>query len=49
MSFYKYRDYFLLGAGVGAFLCYKFYFFFFRNKNNNEKNFEGQRILYNNL
>ena len=49
MSFYKYRDYFLLGAGVGAFLCYKFYSFPFRNKNNNEKNFEGQRILYNNL
>ena len=52
MSFYKYRDYFLLGAGVGAFLCYKFYSFPFRNKNylnNNENNFEGQRILYNNL
>ena len=52
MSFYKYRDYFLLGAGVGAFLCYKFYDFRIRNKsylNNNENNFEGQRILYNNL
>lgn len=52
MSFYKYRDYFLLGAGVGAFLCYKFYSLPFRTKsylNNNQDNFEDQRILYNNL
>jgi len=52
MSFYKYRDYFLLGAGFGAFLCYKFYSFPFMTKaylNNNQDNFEGQRILYNNL
>ena len=52
MSFYKYRDYFLLGAGFGAFLCYKFYSFQFKNKsylNNNQDNFEDQRILYNNL
>ena len=52
MSFHKYRDYFLLGAGFGAFLCYKFYSFQSKNKNylnNNDNNFEGQRILYNNL
>ena len=52
MSFYKYRDYFLLGAGFGAFLCYKLYSSPFMTKvylNNNQDNFEGQRILYNNL
>ena len=52
MSFIKYRDYFLLGAGVGAFLCYKFYSFSSSNKenfNSNEDNFKDQRILYNNL
>ena len=52
MSFIKYRDYFLLGAGVGAFLCYKFYSFSSTNKenfNSNEDNFKDQRILYNNL
>ena len=52
MSFYRYRDYFLLGAGVGAFLCYKFYSFPSSNKDNfnsNEDNFKDQRILYYNL
>ena len=51
MSFYKFRDYFLLGAGFGAFLCYKFYSFQYKGKNYYDKldNFEGQRILYNNL
>ena len=52
MSFYRYRDYFLLGAGVGAFLCYKFYSFPSSNKenfNSNEDNLKDQKILYNNL
>ena len=51
MSFYKFRDYFLLGAGFGAFLCYKFYSFQYKGKSyyNKQDNFEGQRILYNNL
>ena len=51
MSFYKFRDYFLLGAGFGAFLCYKFYSFQYKRKDyyNKQNNFEGQRILYNNL
>ena len=49
MSFIRYRDYFLLGAGVGAFLCYKFYSFQSFNKESNEDNLKDQRILYNNL
>ena len=49
MSFTRYRDYFLLGAGVGAFLCYKFYSFQSFNKESNEDNLKDQRILYNNL
>ena len=49
MAFNRYRDYFLLGAGVGAFLCYKFYSFSSFNKDSNEDNLKDQRILYNNL
>ena len=50
MSFYKLRDFFLLGAGVGAFLCYKFYSFpSSNNQDENQDNFKNQRILYNNL
>ena len=49
MSFIRYRDYFLLGAGVGAFLCQKFYSFQSFNKESNEDNLKDQRILYNNL
>ena len=49
MAFNRYRDYFLLGAGVGAFLCYKFYSFSSFNKESNDDNLKDQRILYNNL
>ena len=52
MSINKYRDFFLLGAGFGAFLCYKFFSFQSKNRNylsNKDSNIEGQRILYNNL
>ena len=49
MAFNRYRDYFLLGAGVGAFLCYKFYSFQSLNKESNDDNLKDQRILYNNL
>lgn len=49
MAFNRCRDYFLLGAGVGAFLCYKFYSFQSLNKESNDDNLKDQRILYNNL
>ena len=48
MSLYKYRNYFLLGAGVGAFLCYKFNPFLSKNPDSFQNN-KLERVLYNNL